>query len=205
MNTYLVSIHPLPLSQILNGTKTLEIRKHAPKPPFIAYGYCTYNGGLLQTNLDENKIVYFKGAREIPLNVALSPMNGLVVCKFVVDKVDKIDYEIFIKTPSCGYNISHEQLELACLSYNEIENYGKGFPLYAWHISQLEVFDEPMQIGEFYTTKSKHIKATPYEPKEPAKGEYFDSELLKHSNRYEYTHTPLTKAPQSYQRVEVRP
>ena len=58
---------------------------------------------------------------------------------------------------------------------------------YAWHITQLEVFDKPMELKDFYTFKKKTVYSGMDCPP------YVDE-----------VKTPLTKAPQSFMRVEVR-
>ena len=37
---------------------------------------------------------------------------------------------------------------------NDLEKYGKGKPVYAWHIKKLEIFDEPLELSEFGITKA---------------------------------------------------
>ncbi len=45
MKTILISIHPKWCEKIFSGEKTIEVRKTAPKPPFKAIVYETFNGG----------------------------------------------------------------------------------------------------------------------------------------------------------------
>ena len=42
------------------------------------------------------------------------------------------------------------ELEKSCLTYNELSNYiGKDRKGYAWHISDLVIYDKPKELGEF--------------------------------------------------------
>lgn len=175
--TILITVSPMKAFYILNGMQFISVFK-VPVPCVAYIGVSSYGKGLLQRNLDENKIVLFKGAREIPLNVALSPMSGVVVAKCEITGCEKV------------FSFDWQGDE-----YSD--------PRYHHTVSDLTILDEPMTISQFYTRKSRLIKATPYEPKGPRKGEFFDMELLKHSRRYEYTNTPLTRLPSRWQFVEV--
>ena len=63
----------------------------------------------------------------------------------------------------CDYDFKYwlydldDELKKLCLTYDEVENYGKGKDLYTWHIKQLEVFDEPKELSEFYQFKKKWV------------------------------------------------
>lgn len=154
----LKSFSPQRMALLLNGKMTVDVWKTIPKSlkngePITVYGYCTINGGLLQRNLYEDKIIYLKGAREIPLNVALSPMNGLVACKFTAEKVDKVYY-----APECFYTRDEDGFErefdykTAGMNYPKMRdylgNYDNGKDGYALRITALEII-EPLKLGEF--------------------------------------------------------
>ena len=47
------------------------------------------------------------------------------------------------------YYIYEDEGKKTCLSYKEIEAYGKGKTLYGWHISDLKIYDKPRELGEF--------------------------------------------------------
>ena len=75
-------------------------------------------------------------------------------------------------------------LEKSCLSIEELNNYFvlyKSIVGYAWHISNLEIFDRPRELCEF-----EHEVAT----RDTVRG-------------YIYDFKTLTKAPQSWCRIEV--
>jgi predicted transcriptional regulator len=119
-------------------------------------------------------------------------LNGKVVARFWFDEYEELitqkDYISGI--PNTAYYTnklnSRELLEKLHISKVDILNYllynKKG---YAWHIKNLELFDTPKELSEFYYYKG-----------------YTQKELL------EYNHALLpkscvTKAPQSYQYVEI--
>ena len=175
MKSILISIKPKYVAKILNGEKTIEIRKTMPKCdlPIDVYIYCTKDKqGIWLSNgkydlLNENKYVK-------------SEKNGKVVAKFTLNKVEEIKF-----------NYKNIQ-EKSCLSEDELFDYlfdntpyqedmKKG---YAWHISNLVIFDKPKELSEFY----------PY--CKDKKCEYRKNHC---SICYR---TPLTKAPQSWQFVE---
>ena len=74
--------------------------------------------------------------------------NGKVVARFWCDKVDKWDI---------WQEDLEEKVKLACLSIKEFDNYSKGQVAYAIHISKLEIFDRPKELGEFHTVNKYGI------------------------------------------------
>ena len=144
----MISIQPKHLVNILNGTKTLELRKSIPKEyEGWVNLYCTINGDNLVYN--DKSYQLEKGKR---LNYDL---NGKVVARFWFDeyiayKYYEDDNSYFAKRPQdFGYG-AEEVLERLCLSRDEFKAYGKGKDLYAWHIKKLEIFDEPKSLSDFY-------------------------------------------------------
>lgn len=131
MKSILLSIKPKYVELIARRQKTIEVRKSAPKEvPFKAYIYCSY--GDMKTNY------YLKG-------------RGKVIGEFICDKVERF---------SVGSLRSDDIEKLACLSYNEMINYfykpeeldGKTVKQgFAWHISNLKIYDKPKELSEFYT------------------------------------------------------
>jgi len=128
----LLTLSPSNALQLLNGKPVVLPFK---VPLGTAYMYVAINSGILCENLDEPKIVYFKGARNIPLKVSLSPMNGLVVAKCEIT---------------------------ACEPYLRFTDRKK---VYAVDFSALTVFDKPMELKEFGITRApsrwQHIELAP--------------------------------------------
>lgn len=152
-----ISIRPEHALNILNGKKTLELRKSVPKD-FVGwvYGYvtkwkdilCHFNNSYYDTLKDDNtlriveKVVKLNAT--IPFRFWFDGYEEL----FFVDSEDdyKLTYDYGIY-----YDYDEEIFEKLCLTKAKVNEYGKGKDLYAWHIKKLEVFDKPMMLGEFYT------------------------------------------------------
>lgn len=158
MKQILISIKPKWVAKILNGEKTLEIRKTAPKElPCEVYIYCTknklhYRVGALMFNEDDCFKRSVDGTYKYGDSVELmgySPdypydknnfLNGKVVAKFTLNKVDKFFY--FDDDEICVP---------ACLDRGSVLDYLGDKDGYAWHISDLEIFDEPKKLSDFCT------------------------------------------------------
>ena len=147
MKSVLISIQPKDCKLIANGEKTIEVRKSRPKieTPFKCYIYCTYG----QEN--EN---YMLGKR------------GKVIGEFICNEVEEFSVR----------SLRSDDIEkLACLSYNEMINYfykpeeldGKTVEQgFAWHISNLKIYDQPKELSDFY-------KPCPTEQKGNCYGYYY--------------------------------
>lgn len=156
----LICIKPEHLINILNGNKSFELRKSVPKDyKGWVNIYCTKNGNpLLKVN---NKYVLEKGCK-------LSyDLNGKVIGRFWFDEYTIIDLD-YISSLDDGEeyddlgrfnpfddNMMNDYLAYWGLEYNDVlfNDY------YAWYIKNLEIFDEPKKLSEFYKndkTWSKH-------------------------------------------------
>lgn len=161
MKSVLISIRPEWVEKIAGGEKTIEVRKSAPKEvPFKAYIYATrpkkyYKCGAVCTSdellwLSNGKIKMCDGFGLWADGEDYQCVNGKVIGEFICDKVERF---------SVGSLRSDDIEKLACLSYNEMICYfykpeeldGKtakqGF---AWHISDLKIYDKPKELSEFY-------------------------------------------------------
>ena len=147
----LLSIQPKHLLNILNGDKTLELRKTVPKDfKGWVYIYCTKGKkDILHKYKDKyytNHYLTFTDSAEL--------LNSKVVSRFWFDeyiayKYYEDDNSYFAKRPQdFGYH-AEEVLKRLCLSRDEFKAYGKGKDLYAWHIKKLEIFDEPLSLSDF--------------------------------------------------------
>lgn len=191
----LLSVRPEWLAKILNGEKTVEIRKSVPKLPCEVYLYCTkkehtalvIRKGEMNYGEVMDKPIFVKAPDaywQLPLGV-----HGKVVAKFTLKEAEKITFEVVdYYTPTWdGYYAKDELLEKAKITIAELNAYGNGNPLYAWHITDLVIFEKPMELWQFNQKGFPHsTDYTAYENNEP---------------RY-YHH--ITRAPQSWQYVEVK-
>ena len=140
MKSVLISIHPEWCEKIVNGKKTIEVRKSAPKEvPFKAYIYCTkveskwqysdYVGAYVNS---KDEIVY---------------AQQHIIGEFICDKVDEYTFSHY----EAEYRVTHVEQEAMGLNQAELIRYGKGKTLYGWHISDLKIYDKPKELSEFYT------------------------------------------------------
>ena len=161
MKAILMSIKPRFVAKILNGEKTIEVRKR-----FTAsyrgrvYIYCTkdkkkhlYPVALL----DKHNKVFKRGYKEDDIDNRANYLNGKVVARFYCDNVE----EILVK-PNGNYYTNtlsnNKLLTQSCLSQKEIFEYTKchiskisgcWISDYTIHISDLEIFDKPKELCGF--------------------------------------------------------
>mgnify|MGYP001622873489 CR=1 FL=1 len=169
--------------------KPVEVRKSAPKEvPFKAYLYCTKPkvfGELIMCKSRENATLFGYG-NIIGINRGFRKpedelLFGKVIGEFVCDRVEKYEAD------ERGWYVYPR--DDTCLWVHEIASYGKGKPLYGWHISDLKIYDKPRELGEFKT------------PDKPYHEIIERDGSLMFMDGYE-SGKPLKRAPQSWQYVE---
>ena len=152
----LISIRPEWVEKITNGEKTLEVRKNClnMEPPFKCYIYCTNNGGCL-ANRD-------------------ACLNGKVVAEFVCDTVFPIQIEC--NAPAAfGAGI---EVPGTCLTDRKILEYlGNGKRGFAWHISDLKIYDTPKPLSAFKGLRETKFGYAPAEIKRPPQSWCYVEEL----------------------------
>ena len=148
MKSVLISIQPKWCELIANGKKTVEVRKTKPKldVPFKCYIYCTKGG---------------KGEQMCFGKYTCRIGNGKVIGEFVCDRIDEIGKRgIYNNFDYCYLSLNewgNDDIEIeitdikkSCISKEELNLYGENsFCLYAWHISNLVIYDEPKELYEF--------------------------------------------------------
>lgn len=161
MESVLLSVRPKWCELIANGEKTVEVRKTKPKlnTPFKCYIYCTkselltrshYNNRIyVATSKDHQKALERNG------NITLS---GKIIGEFICDKITSFSFDTYYHTLTHrhgGYNVSlgafseQELYSKSCLSFADIYEYiGERYG-YAWHISNLVIYDEPKELSDF--------------------------------------------------------
>jgi len=161
MKSILMSIQPKWCEKIINGKKTIEVRKTAPKAPFRAFIYCTKqrfpNKKYLYINetsvrseygVCDDWLKYDTDTLNInegtPYQYETYFANGKIVGEFICDKVD-----LYVPMQK-NYFIGNSDFYETCLTDEEINNYGKGKDLYGWHITALKIYDKPRELAEFY-------------------------------------------------------
>lgn len=222
MKAVLIPIQPKWVEKIVNGEKTIEVRKTTPKEvPFKCYIYCTKASKKYQTicgcmviNTDElyrlpnGEIKHDWSGELMCCNGEYTRdnfLNGKVIGEFVCDKVDKWEcknrLEILESFPiwRASYMLFVDDLEKTCLTYDDLYGYGKGKTLYGLHISDLKIYDKPKELSQFHTP--------PCEKGEKACVNCKWLVKVNTPDRYEcecYVEygKPITRAPQSWQYVE---
>ena len=138
MKAVLISIRPKWCSKIVNGEKTIEVRKTKPKlePPFKCYIYMTK--GFASYAVYNNMWCHNNGGM-------------CVIGEFVCDRISKFDYNGggFLVQGSIATTI--DELALSCLTDKEFRDYAKENTVFGWHISDLRVYDKPLELRQFVT------------------------------------------------------
>lgn len=151
MKSILLSIKPEWVAKILNGEKTIEIRKSMPKCdlPIDVYIYCTKEDNLCCIKrIDRDRYICGKDfdLRVFPHLSSGYDGKGKVVAKFTLN--DAWFLGSFMYDCECEHSFF---LKPSCLTPKEVceySEYGKKC-LYAWHIEDLVIFDRPRDISEF--------------------------------------------------------
>lgn len=153
MIAVLISIRPKWCEKIINGQKTIEVRKTRPKmdTPFKCYIYCTKPEEKLLTIMkdgDENYGETYHG-KPVFIKTEKAPTTGLW------DKRQKVIGEFLC---------------------DEISNITFG-----WHISNLRIYDTPRELREFYAVPNEVEVALKAKPKPitrpPQNWRYVEEEL----------------------------
>lgn len=147
----LLSVKPEWLVEILNGEKTIDIRKTMPKCelPIDVYLYCCKSKKKLFFDKISNKYMYGEDTPKDRFN----SLNGKVVAKFTFNKNDNVESErINYSTEDYGYRFNDEVLVKTCLTEEQLESYllSKDGIGYAWYIDNLQIFDTPKELKDFY-------------------------------------------------------
>lgn len=168
MKAILMSIRPEWCDLIIRGQKTLEVRKTRPKSetPFRVYVYCTKAPQQLITifkdgeetmdgEIHHGKPVFIKFNKLLPDSVR--GKTQVVIGEFICDDIRRIGPE---------YCIVKEDIETAiagsCLSIKQVKeyagwdigmNYADMKDLYGWHISNFKLYEEPVNLKDFWGMK----------------------------------------------------
>lgn len=204
----LLSIRPEWVAKILNGEKTIEIRRKFPKN-YVGwvYVYCTKNAPYLYydwntdvystTTLNDLKNGWSRvcnGANRIRAYQDDGKIltNGHILARFWCDKVEEINSTNLtsFEKKSCVDRVSMLKYFRPYLVWNNkfeilLSEFGYLALGYAIPITQLEIFDRPKELREFHTSVKK-------EPPE----KMLCSKCGKPMEYYEYKY--LHKPPQNY-------
>lgn len=193
MKSIMISIKPKWCAKIMNGEKTIEVRKNKALANAIRklideygfadiYVYCTKDKDILYENVLTNN--FYLNLHNPAVGV--EKRNGKVLFKFRCYNVEEIDDCVDVlstKSLDCL-----KLLQKSCLKYEELHAYlpsreddnPRGCAI---HISDLEIFDRPKELSEFKQPRDSYGKVN--------------------WNTNEYYFMDLTKAPQNFCYVEV--
>ena len=164
----MISIQPQWVKKILNGEKTIEIRKKSPKlqTPFKCYIYCTLTG-----NRGERYLLTYAQYCGFDIDIYNRDFiaNGKVVAEFVCDRI--IPINVFNNGTIQNWNCN--ELKESCVPYERIVTYiGANRSGFGWHISNLKVYDNPKELCEF--TKYSEVDNRPCENGGDCQYAYYD-------------------------------
>lgn len=193
----LISIQPKWCALIANDKKTIEVRKTAPKlqTPFKCYIYCTKQGrplvyGQYNPCAPECYQQTYGYSKE-DADKIFGNLQGKVIGEFMCDKI----YEI--KNLSSRFMVNNDialtdsLAKESCLQFEDMCNYLGEKDGYAWHISDLVIYDTPKELGEFNGLKKcNQCKVSGYESSACIHDENCIISL------------PLTRPPQSWCYIE---
>ena len=137
MKSVLASLKPYYYYLVGESIKEIEVRKNTPKAS------------------DWNKEVLFYMSKDVK-SFAKIPEEfqekyrkhfGKVGMRFVCDNIEKL--EEHIEEGGLYYTLNSDFNEAAQLDNWQLHDYGKGKPLYGWHISDLKIYDTPKELSEF--------------------------------------------------------
>lgn len=155
MKTIIMSIRPQWVAKILNGEKTIEIRKKFPKD-YVGwvYIYVTKDRKQCLVRNNINKTYHLDTCYWDEFE---SHLNGKVVARFWCDKVEEIENKPFTRYgyPRTKTLDSYNLAKYSCVDNCDIKEYLAGGNGTAIHITKLEIFDEPKELSEFWSIGKK--------------------------------------------------
>nr|DAQ13449.1 MAG TPA: hypothetical protein [Caudoviricetes sp.] len=172
----LLSIRPEWCKKILDGEKTVELRRTCPVhgTPFKVYIYCTLAASKAFV-LDDRNWDVSAGSSRWP------DKRGRVIGEFICDDIRRIGPE---------YCVVKEDIESAisgsCLTVPQVKDYAgwkSGLShadlkdLYGWHISDLKIYDIPRKLKEFTGLQRTRFGMRPVEVQRPPQSWCYVEEL----------------------------
>ena len=155
MKSILMSIRPEWLAKIINGKKTVEIRKTAPKckTPIDIYFYCTaptVKSGLPgRWDTIYNPIIY---NRKIVVKATLNIVVRHNLEYQIYDSRSVYSYPKGSNVPTIYMREWNEDMgRKSCMTQDQITEYigEDNADFYAWYISNVKVLHNPMDLAHF--------------------------------------------------------
>lgn len=156
----MLSVRPKWCEKIINGDKTIEVRKTLPKleTPFKCYIYCTvetagYDALWVLDAPTREKYSFVAVSAYLENPKGANKGNGKVIGEFTCDRIVDAWWDYVpdaITREVAGGNL--EALEGTGMTDGELFGYvGDGLRghCYGWHISDLRIYDAPRELSEF--------------------------------------------------------
>ena len=137
----LFSIKPKYVHLILEGKKTIEVRKTRCKsePKFRGFIYCTNDLSYTLWKCDVNAFARGRAVNRPELNC-----NGRIVCHCTIPVIDEYKWD----SENVRYDIDDDTLAKTCLTQEDLIEYGRGKTLYGYHLEYVMPYCGPVRIEE---------------------------------------------------------
>lgn len=141
MQAVMLSIRPEWCAKIASGKKTIELRKSKPKLelPFKCYIYCSLSG------CKEFFIKNLGGDISRWNKEKWADKKGKVIGEFICDAM----------LSHCEMANADLAEQMSCVRREKIREYSGGKEVFGWHISDLEIYDTPKDLSDFYVEDIK--------------------------------------------------
>lgn len=146
MKAVMLSIQPKWCELIASGKKTIEVRKTKIPVGSKVYIYQTKKNWIFN------------------LLPWLADRRGKVIGEFVCSRIENFRAESIVFTS--------EIRSKSCVPVSDLVDYGNGNHLFAWHISDLKIYDKPKELREFDRYSEDYDR--PCEKGKVCEYEYFD-------------------------------
>lgn len=148
MNSVMLSIRPEWCEKILSGRKTTELRKTKPKLelPFKCYIYCTYGLGLIEYH-DSCYPNTLLTQKVDSVHIWGNCCNGKVIGEFICDAM----------LSHCEMGDADLAEQMSCVKREKIREYAGDKEVFGWHISELKIYDKPLELRNFKVQQSNEI------------------------------------------------
>lgn len=140
MKTVLISIQPKWCELIAIKKKSLEVRKNRPKleTPFRCYIYETRKKWWYKLLAPLKSFAWVE---------TVISGQGKVIGEFICDTIVPIS----VKYSDINSHLALREFPLTCLTDKQIIDYlGNGVTGYGWHISNLKIYEKPLDISNFF-------------------------------------------------------
>lgn len=149
MKAVMLSLRPQWCELIFNGSKSIEVRKSAPKleTPFTVYVY-------------ETKAQFVKSVKGACTTYGYG--RGKVIGSFVCDRITCCQAYYGEGGEKHLTNLFRDEVKRTCLTGHEMFDYivgkdkkeGTGW---LWHIAEQKLFDKPRELSEFYRSLPEKV------------------------------------------------